>query len=146
MATDASDFDIEIMARTVYGEARGESRTTQLGVAAAMVNRHKAGKWFSGETLAECCAMHAAGNKYGQFSCWNVFDPNYSQMFRVDENNLILVQCRGCVNEALGEAPQDDIVRGATHYANLNVCDPDWVDSATKTVTIGKLTFFKDVN
>lgn len=139
------DFDVEIAARTVYGEARGEDRNTQQGVAWAIVNRHASGKWFSGQTLAECCSMHAVGNRYGQFSCWNVDDPNYVQMFRVDTNDAILAGCRGAVNTALLGASDDDITQGATHYCNLNVCHPSWVDSAMKTVTIGKLTFFKDV-
>lgn len=138
-------FDIEIAARTVYGEARGEDRNTQQGVAWAMRNRHEAGKWFSGQTLAECCAMHAVGSRYGQFSCWNVDDPNYVQMFRVFDNDSALAMCRGAVNTALLGDDSDDITQGATHYCNLNVCNPSWVDTATKTVTIGKLTFFKDV-
>ncbi len=146
MAAQISDFDIEIAARTVYGEARGEARITQLGVAWTIMNRYRAGKWYSGQTLAECCAMHAAGNKYGQFSCWNSFDPNYVEMFRVDESDPILMQCRGCVAETIHGLPQDDDPTfGATHYANLNICNPGWIANATKTATIGKLTFFKNV-
>lgn len=138
-----TDFDKEIAARTVYGEARGENRLTQLAVAYAMKNRHAAGKWYSGQTLAECCAMHAAGNRYGQFSCWNVADPNYVQMFRATDEQM--QQARGCVAEALLGAEADDPTQGGTHYANLNVCNPAWIDNAVRTVTIGKLTFFKNV-
>jgi N-acetylmuramoyl-L-alanine amidase len=36
-----------------------------------------------------------------------------------------------------------DNTDGATHYANLSVCDPTWAHTMTQTVKIGHHTFFK---
>jgi len=65
-----TDYDFEIMAKTIYGEARGESRQGQKAVACVIFNRFRSGKWFAAKTLAGVCL------KPLQFSCWNKSDPN----------------------------------------------------------------------
>ena len=65
-----TDYDFEIMAKTIYGEARGETREGQIAVACVIFNRFRSGKWFSAKTLAGVCL------KPLQFSCWNKSDPN----------------------------------------------------------------------
>lgn len=47
-----SDEDIDTLARTVWGEARGESLLGKEAVACVILNRHKSGKWFAAETVA----------------------------------------------------------------------------------------------
>ena len=42
-----TDYDFEIMAKTIYGEARGESRQGQTAVACVIFNRFRSGKWFA---------------------------------------------------------------------------------------------------
>lgn len=59
------EHDIDILARTIYGEARGEKTAGKKAVACVIMNRYKAKKWFSGKTIAETC------QKPWQFSCWN---------------------------------------------------------------------------
>ena len=131
-------FDIEIAARTVWAEARGEGELGMRAVAWAIVNRHDVGKWFSGETLAECCLM-----KY-QFSCWLAHDPNYTLIARLPDDDRTLDECRGFIQAAM-LAAGDDPTEGATHYANLDVCSPAWAANATVTVKIGHHKFFKGV-
>ena len=44
--------DVDILARTIYGEARGESEIGKRAVASVILNRYKSGKWFAGDTIA----------------------------------------------------------------------------------------------
>ena len=43
-----TDRDIEIMAKTIYGEARGEGEEGMEAVACVIMNRYNARKWFTG--------------------------------------------------------------------------------------------------
>lgn len=54
--------DVDIIARTIMGEARGESGQGKAAVGHVIVNRTKADKWYSG-TIFEVC------RKPFQFSC-----------------------------------------------------------------------------
>ncbi len=68
-----SEKDRDILARTLWGEARGESLAGQIAVAWTICNRVNDGKaksWW-GEGYAGVC------QKPCQFSCWNKNDPNY---------------------------------------------------------------------
>ena len=60
---DASD--LFTLARTVYGEARGESDQGRAAVAHVVLNRFRSDKWFSAGTIEAVC------RKPSQFSCWN---------------------------------------------------------------------------
>lgn len=130
-----TDYDLEIMAKTIFGEARGEGEEGQIAVACCIINRHKAKKWFSGRTIAETCL------RPWQFSCWNKNDPNaqklasltyptYSKYFPVIE-----------------KAKKKDITNGATHYFNLFVCqEPAWAKGKTPCARIGHHLFFKGID
>ena len=65
--------DADILARTIMGEARGESTEGQIAVAWAILNRARSGMWFG-------CGgdIHAVCVKPYQFSCWNDDDPSRS--------------------------------------------------------------------
>ena len=43
-----SNRDVEIMAKTIYGEARGEGAEGMEAVALVIINRFNARKWFTG--------------------------------------------------------------------------------------------------
>ena len=67
--------ELEIFAKTLYGEARGESLAGIEAVANVILNRHKMAlhqhhTWW-GKTIPEICL------KPMQFSCWNPMDPNF---------------------------------------------------------------------
>ena len=40
--------DLQIMARTLWGEARGDGQEGIEAVARVIINRYRAGKWFTG--------------------------------------------------------------------------------------------------
>lgn len=130
-----TENDMEIFAKTIFGEARGETREGQIAVACCILNRFKSKKWFSAKTIAEVC------QKPWQFSCWNKNDPNaqkianlsfptYSKYFSI-----------------IKEAMEKDITNGATHYyAHQIVKCPKWAEGKTPCAEIGNHLFFKDID
>jgi len=69
------------MAKTVWGEARGESVKGQIAVAWVIKNRADNPRWW-GKTIEEVCLK-----KY-QFSCWLESDPNKAKMDKLTEEDL----------------------------------------------------------
>lgn len=77
MSLDAiTDHDLDTVALTVWGEARGESMVGQSAVAWVIRNRQANPGWWSRphHTLADVCLASY------QFSCWNRNDPNYARL------------------------------------------------------------------
>lgn len=134
-----SSWDVEIAARTVWGEARGEGDAGMAAVAAAIVNRQRVGKWFSTATLAGCCLYPF------QFSSWNLGDPNLEKLLRLPESDPLLGVCREAVLAAIaGNSP--DPVMGATHYYSDTISPPNWTASpAVFEVKIGHHLFYRNV-
>lgn len=74
-----TDKDRDILARTLWGEARGEGLAGQIAVAWTIRNRVndlKTGPW-RGEGYSGVC------QKPYQFSCWNRTEPNYQFLIGV---------------------------------------------------------------
>jgi spore germination cell wall hydrolase CwlJ-like protein len=130
------DKEIDIMARTMWGEARGEGKTGMQAVANVIMNRVKKGGWW-GATPAEVC------KKKSQFSCWNKTDPNYYKLIAVNESDpdfrTALTLARSAYSGTL-----PDITGGATNYLALASLKsiPSWVKGMTKTAQIGNHTFY----
>lgn len=133
-----SPFDKEIMARTLWAEARGEGTEGIRAVAHAILNRFTAGKWYSGKTVSEACLFPA------QFSCWNDNDPNRRELARLADDDSALLACRGMVERVC--AGDDDSTFGSTHYyaASMKVA-PRWASSGQLKVQIGAHKFYTGV-
>ena len=101
------EHDIDILARTIYGEARGEKTAGKKAVACVIMNRYKAKKWFSGKTIAETC------QKPWQFSCWNKNDPNRQKIM-----NATAVELGECLTIA------EDFVNGKEKDFLCGSCAP----------------------
>lgn len=143
-------FDIEICARTVWMEFRGEGSDAMLAGAWSIINRHNSGRWYAGKTLAQCCLYSAlVGGKYsnfGQYSSWNTDDPNRMSMACVADDDPLLTECLSYVMDAL-QGDGSDPTGGATHYyANTLPAPPAWAATGTFTVQVGKTRFYKNVN
>lgn len=131
-------FDLEIAARTVWMEARGEPPEGRHAVAHAILNRHLAGRWYSGATLVECCLLPA------QFSCWNTTDSNRREMARLSDDDALLAECRAAVEAALdGSSP--DSTGGATHYYAAGSPEPAWTAGRQPSAIIGRHRFYAGI-
>lgn len=135
--------DIKNLAKTIWGEARGESRAGQEAVASSIMNRVGAGKWFSG-------TVTTVVTKPYQYSAWNENDPNATKMDAVAEQAnpppsfLLAVEIaaqamRGGLTDRTG---------GATHYHSRYMEEfPAWAKdpAAIKTAIVGSHIFYKNV-
>jgi spore germination cell wall hydrolase CwlJ-like protein len=138
--------DRDILARTLWGEARGEGLTGQIAVAWSIRNRmemdlHGDDKpdWW-GEGYAGVC------QKARQFSCWNHDDPNFP--FLSGKKPIPVTQYAQALNAAsmVIDGRQPDPTSGATHYyATTMPKAPKWAANAKQTLTLGRHIFFRDV-
>lgn len=129
-----NSFDLEIAARTVWMEARGEGHEGMLAVAWVIANRHRSGHF--GATLAQVCLAPL------QFSCWNTSDPNRKTMAGVDYADPLLSNCRAVVQQANDQAGSDP-TSGATYYCTQAiVANVPWAKHFKQTAHIGSQVFF----
>lgn len=126
-------YDLDVLARTIWGEARGEPYEGKVAVGRVVVNRWKAGE----SSLSDVC------KKPRQFSCWNADDPNASKA-RDAEYDATLLECMSAAVDALRMSDGDDIVLGARHYCTL-LARPDWIKGRHPAVVIGNHRFFQGI-
>lgn len=135
-----SDFDIQLLARTVYGLARGCSEGVRTAVAATVINRIIAGaqahafdRW--GMTIAEACL------RPGEYSCWNSDDDNMRIAIRASLGDKAFMECFNlAVRAAYGFIA--DRTEGATHFRKLGD-DADLLEHAVKTLELEGYVFYR---
>lgn len=129
----------DILARTLWGEARGEGTAGMQAVANVVLNRvriaQERGKFWWGNTIIEVC------QKPYQFSCWNRSDPSFRKLQAVDEKNLYFATALRLARRAMAGA-LEDLTDGATHY-HADYVEPYWVRGQTPVKTIGRHIFYK---
>lgn len=132
--------DLDIVARTLYGEARGEvARVGIIGleaVASVIWNRWKANPTYFGNTPRDVCL------KPYQLSCWNKNDPNLQRLLEpnIDDGTYALC-CR--VAETYLSGSGDDVVNGADHYHAIWIDTPSWACGKTPVIEIGIHRFYR---
>jgi N-acetylmuramoyl-L-alanine amidase len=131
-----AERSIDVLARTLWGEARGEGRTGIDAVAAVVVNRLRRPRRF-GATIEEIC------RKPFQFSCWNENDPNLPKLLAVGPDNRELAVCLEVAKAAV-EGRLADPTGGADHYHHRSV-QPAWSAGRTPSAIIGNHLFFNDI-
>ncbi len=130
--------DIDILARTIWGEARGEGRSGMEAVAAVVMNRFHTSAWYSAATVAG-----VAMKKY-QFSAWNQNDPNYDKLINVTANDPYFALALEIAKNAIS-GNLEDKTGGATHYYSNSILPPIWTQGGEKVAQIGKHIFYKGV-
>jgi spore germination cell wall hydrolase CwlJ-like protein len=140
--TAVSARDREILARTLWGEARGEGLAGQLAVAWTIRNRVFDGKqksWW-GEGYAGVCLAK------WQFSCWNQNDPNYAYLSGAKPIPAGQFKQAMEAANAVIDGTVDDMTGGATHYYATSMPKPPaWVKGAKLTLAMGHHKFYTDV-
>jgi N-acetylmuramoyl-L-alanine amidase len=134
--------EIDILARTIYGEARGEYDLLEggisplIGVGNVVMNRVKAKSWY-GESIQEVC------QKPYQFSCWNVGDPNHPLLMYPEITDPVFALCSEVATKvALGEWP--DLTKGSDHYhATTLPVFPPWAQGQKPKVRLARHIFYR---
>jgi len=131
-------WQIEVAARTLAQEARGEPIEGQRAVAWVMRNRIRDGRW--GKNLASVCLWR------GQFSGWYMpRDPNFAYACGLKNDDPVLVKMRNVIDEVMAADQSKDPTNGATHYFAITIPAPKWVLGATQIGRFGNHMFWKDV-
>lgn len=153
-----TERDLDLSARTVWGEARGELPPGRVAVAAVIVTRARLAReylarnpgkkrhpLFGDGTLAGAAQANPEA-RYKQFSCWNLDDPNRAKMLAISTDDPLYRECRAAVLTALKLAGTDDApAKGATHYYDPRVVTPSWAKGARQVAEIGHHLFFDRV-
>lgn len=132
--------EIDILARTLWGEARGDGAIGMQAVANVILNRvaiaREEGKFWWGNNIVQVC------QKPYQFSCWNRSDPNFKRLQNVDETDenfkLALALARKAVAGCLA-----DHTNGATHYHMGKYSPPYWASKESPCAVVGGHIFYK---
>jgi hypothetical protein len=131
--------EILTLARTLYGEARGEPKEGIEAVANVILNRVRSERYP--KTVAKVCLQRL------QFSCWNDRDPNRRKIANLmpGDNPIFDLILAIATRAVLGGLPL--LVAGALHYHAKNV-NPSWVRNspgATLVARIGNHLFWSGI-
>lgn len=133
------NVEIDVLARTLWGEARGEGPGGMQAVANVILNRLKIAKsrgrfWWGNDIIGIC-------QKPYQFSCWNKSDPNFHKVQTIDRDDAVFVTALRIAARSLLDVPVD-ATNGATHYHAIGIT-PKWTIGITPTATIGHHIFYR---
>ena len=134
----------QLMALTIFGESRGESREGKIAVGTVILERVEHRDW-DGRTIHEVCLMPY------QFSCFLPNDPNFAALKLIAENwtekyrqSLDLQKCLQVVAGLIdGSIPRDKEIAAnhATQYKTID-CKSSWANKMKKVATIGNHEFY----
>lgn len=141
-----TEHDLNVLALTVWAEARGEPSEGIKGVIWVIRNRWEHPRWWSkapgvdeDDTLAAVCRAPR------QFSCWNTNDPNYKHLtdpktLKDDLVRALRVLCKAC----LAADRRDDPTHYADHYCTRAVArTTNWTKGHEPTAAIGNHLFYR---
>ncbi len=134
----------QIMAITIYGEARGESTEGKIAVGSVILERVDHRDW-DGKTIHEVCL------KPWQFSCFNLNDPNWEKLLYIaghwDSAIFVNPSLNDCYCIASGMIDgyilrtKEIAESHATQYLVIG-CDTAWEKKMKKVATIGRHEFY----
>jgi hypothetical protein len=136
--------DAQLMALTIYGEARGERYEGKVAVGSVILERVDHRDW-DGKTVSEVCLMPY------QFSCYLPDDPNFPALKLIAhdwESKITHSQdLRDCFNVAglllSGSISRTKVIaeNNATQYKTIK-CSAAWAKKMKLVATIGHHEFY----
>ncbi len=129
---------IDILARTLWGEARGEPEKGIIAIAWVVLNRLRMRPLQFGTSIAGVC------QKPKQFSCWNKDDRNLPKLLGVNTANSAFRRCLEVARAAVANSLPEDPTFGSCHYHTVGTI-AKWSVGHTPAVRIGDHVFFNDV-
>lgn len=133
-----------ILARAIFGEARGESKKGKIGVGWVIRNRADNPRWW-GNSYHTAILKEQRG--IFQFNALNPNDANYRSVIdpfqtssQSDKNAWY--ECYEIAGQILS-GNVDDPTKGADHFFSIDIPTPFWADKEKFTVQIGKHKFYR---
>jgi spore germination cell wall hydrolase CwlJ-like protein len=143
----------EVLARTIYAEARSEPEEGQIAVGYVIMHRVALAKdhlaehgkphsLFGDGSIAGACL--ASFRTFHQFSCWNENDPNRQKALKVDHSDPRFCRAHQLARDVISGKAQDRLPE-TTHYYNPDaVRMPGWA-KGLPFASIGHHRFFRYV-
>lgn len=128
--------EIDTLARTIYGEARGESFEGLKAVANVIINRVDKPCWWGDDIVSVC-------KKKYQFSCWNANDPNKEKLEKITAKDKRFKDCLRIARDVIAGSIEDN-TNGATHYHTKSIM-PYWVKDNKPCADIDNHLFYKGI-
>ncbi len=141
----ASLCDVDSLARSIWGEARGESEEGQLAVGWVIRNRVSAAQAFIART-GRAHPLFGDGTLVGacraprQFSAWNPGDANAAKLREVGFGDAAYCRAFAVAAQVWGGLVADP-TDGATHYHRSDI-EPVWAKSMQPRALIGAHMFY----
>ena len=132
MSLDLTD-SLQVLAGTIYGEARGDLELGQEAIACVVQNRINKPCWWGHDILSVCLKPY-------QFSCWNENDVNRLKIIQADLDknwDHFLDIANRSVQQNLFD-PTD----GCDSYFDARINTPVWARNLKPHATIGHHVFF----
>lgn len=132
--------DLDILARTLYGEAESNNEADARAIASVIVNRTKFPNWPN--DVSSVCLQP------WQFSCWNAGDPNRERIQAA--SGAWFEKCKKIAGLALA-GDLTDITHRATHYYETKSRKPKWSKGKIACYSVehrngGAHFFFNDID
>jgi len=126
----------DVLARTIWGEARGDGWDGMQAVANVVMNRVSDPTWWGHDVISVCLARE-------QFDCWMPHDVNRKQLEEVDETDPTFAEALTIAAEAIS-GDLADITHGATSYkANWEGWPAHWpLPPREPLAVIGRQQFY----
>ncbi|MCE9565861.1 MAG: cell wall hydrolase [Planctomycetes bacterium] len=143
-----TDHDIDIIARTICGEARGEGQSGMEDVACVIMTRTNIAKQYLAKhdkphsLFGDGSPASACLRPY-QFSCWNKGEPNRAIIEALGPEKAIFRQAMNIAQDAAA-GKLHDRTRGATHYKVIG-SPANWAVGRTPCFTEGRHEFYNDI-
>jgi hypothetical protein len=130
------DFDsaVDVMARTVWGEAEGEGERGMKAVAWVIKNRALRSNGMGwGTTIEDVCTWRA------QFDCWNKRRERMMTLqWQTNPEKMALSVAQGVLMDQI-----PDELGGARWFHTVSMVPPDWTARLTYAGTIGNHVFYR---
>jgi len=117
-------MSVEVLAKTIYGEARGQAVLDRLAVGAVIRERALRPGWWGRGFEGVCLAPY-------QFSCWNEGDPNREAIEKAEqEDRKVYFSCLTLAEYVMTHFKDQDAVElfgpgpFPTHYHDLSIDKP----------------------
>jgi N-acetylmuramoyl-L-alanine amidase len=130
-----NDFKKSMLALVLWREGENQGREGMRAIGHVIANRVSGGQgdWLDViEAKWQFSSISAPGD--ATLTKWPRQNGNYADAMAFETAMQIA--------DLIMSGTDPDITQGATHYANLHVCDPKWAHTLLKTAEIGAHTFF----